>query len=398
MTNNIGISIDASSNNSIGAAGAGNLISGNTASGISITAGANGNQVLGNLIGTNLNGGLAVGNGIGIIIDSSSNNIVGGTANGDPNVISGNNTIGIQISNASATANLVEGNMIGTNKAGNTAFTPTANVNTGFPIGIIINDSSANVIGGTMPGAGNVIAGFGVGIDISAFGASGNMIQDNQIGVGKNGHVLPKTIGIGIYFNGAGDNTVGGATSAAGNQIKGYLQYGIYVFGSQSTGDVIEGNQIGQQVSNKELGAKTPTEQLAGIAIQGASKNILGGATRAEGNTIQGNADGGVYIFGQANSASNNQIKNNDFNNNSYGILLYNAPNNGQYFTLRQTNRYGKNTIADVREFTGAVPGATKTSRKAATSAREQGHRDVCPHLRRIQRLEPRDAGGPRKG
>ena len=217
------------------------------------------------------------------------------------------------------------------------------------------------------------------------------MIQDNQIGVGKNGHVLPKTIGIGIYFNGSGDNTVGGATSAAGNQIKGYLQYGIYVFGSQSTGDVIEGNQIGQQVSNKELAAETPTEQLAGIAIQGASKNAIGGATRAEGNTITGNADAGVYIFGQANSASNNKIENNVFNRNSYGILLYNAANNGQYFTLRQTNRFMKNAIASVREFTGAVPSATKATRKATKSAQKQGHRDIRLQPRRLQSLESHD-------
>ena len=55
------------------------------------------------------------------------------------------------------------------------------------------------------------------------------------------------------------------------------------------------------------------------------------------GNTILGNAEAGVYIFGQANSASNNNIENNFFNNNSYGILLFNAANNGQYFTLQRT-------------------------------------------------------------
>ena len=175
VSNYIGISIDASSNNLIGGPGAGNVISGNTATisgttptGISITAGANSNQILGNYIGTNATGSKPLGNGDGIIIDSSSYNIVGGTAPGAGNVISGNNTIGIQISNTSATANLVEGNLIGTNKAGSTAFL-TPNVNTGFPIGIIINDSSANIIGGTMPGEGNVIAGFDVGINISAY-------------------------------------------------------------------------------------------------------------------------------------------------------------------------------------------------------------------------------------
>ena len=63
----------------------------------------------------------------------------------------------------------------------------------------------------------------------------------------ESGNVLTNAIVIGVYINSAGDNTVGGGTSEAGNTIMGYTDYGVYLFGSQSTGNVIQGNQIGQQ-------------------------------------------------------------------------------------------------------------------------------------------------------
>ena len=201
---------------------------------------------------------------------------------------------------------------------------------------------------------------------------------------------------MGIYINGAGHNTVGGDSSEAGNTIMGYTDYGVYIYGSQSTGNVVQGNQIGRRVTPKKLAAKSPAEQLAGIAIQGASSNQIGGATRAMGNTILGNAEAGVYIFGQANSASNNSIENNLFDNNSYGILLFNAPNNGQYFTLQRTNRFGKNPIARIREFSGP-PRAPAPRGITSVSGQKHGHRDVRPEAARHQSLESRDRGSARK-
>ena len=105
----------------------------------------------------------------------------------------------------------------------------------------------------------------------------------------------------------------------------------------------------------------------------------------ATGNTVSGNADAGVYVFGRANSASGNVIQKNVFSRNVYGILLYNAPNNGQYFTLRQKNRFARNSIAEVREFSGAVPSTSKSSGAVSTSARKHSHRDLRPQPRRHQ-------------
>jgi titin len=395
-----GVNLATVAGNTIGGTTAGdrNVISGNDGSGIDFSGnpanGIVGNLVVGDYIGTDKFGESAVGNVNGISISAASGNTVGGIASGAANLISGNTSIGIQISSSLARGNTVLGNLIGTDKDGSTLLA-SADTTSGLPVGILINDSPANLIGGTMAGARNVISGFGVAVNISSFNASGNAIQGNLIGTALNGEALTNSNVIGIYINGAGGNLVGG-TGAAGNTIMGYTDYGVYLFGSQSTGNVVQGNRIGQRVAKKELAAKHPAQQLSGVAIQGASSNLIGGATSAMGNTILGNAEAGVYVFGHANSASNNKIQKNLFDNNAYGILLFNAANNGRFFTLQRTNRFGKNPIANIREFTGAAPSAAKSSTKTATSSRKHGHRDVRAEAQRHRPAQLRGAGKDR--
>ncbi|MGP0065610.1 MAG: beta strand repeat-containing protein [Isosphaeraceae bacterium] len=369
-----GLDLEGASGNTIGGttAAAANVISGNTGSGISILGGSSGNLILGNKIGTEITGESAMGNAIGVRIDSSSNNTVGGTSSGVDNVISGNTSIDIEISNSSATANVVQGNLIGTDEQG-TRELVQPDLTTGSPIGLLIGDSSANRIGGTTNAASNVIAGCAVAVEVTGFNATDNAIQGNRIGADSHGDVLTNSVGIGIYVNGAGDNTVGGGTSGAGNLIYGYEDYGVFLYGSQSTGNVVQGNRIGLATSDAQLVAGT--RQLAGIAIEGASSNTIGGPTIASGNTVSGNADAGVYIFGYENSASSNSIEEDDFEDNVYGILLYNAPDNGQDLTLRHQNRFAKSLIADVREFMGSVPRATSNLVKGSKAGRKHVHR-----------------------
>ncbi|HKI19060.1 MAG TPA: hypothetical protein VKA15_14325, partial [Isosphaeraceae bacterium] len=283
-------------------------------------------------------------------------------------------SIGIQISNSLARNNKVLGNLIGTNKEGD-KLVNVPDLATGFPVAVFINDSPGNQIGGTTAGAGNVISGFGVAVYISGFNASGNAIQKNLIGTVRtlpNGQVLDDAVGVGVYINGAAGNIVGGATGDAGNVIAGYASYGVFIFGSLATGNVVQGNQIGVSAAKG---------QLAGVAIQDASRNTVGGSTQTA-NTITGNHNAGVYIFGHGNSAVGNHIAKNQLQKNLYGVLLYNAPNNGSYLTLVNSNHFAKNGIAKVREFTGAVPSASHPSRTAATSRQEPSHHAV--------RLRPR--------
>src|SRR5262249_28869308 len=114
-----GVVVDQAPNNTIGgiAPGAGNLISGNgTAEGhgaglLINGAGATGNVVVGNLIGTNAAGTAQVANlGFGVAIVAASENTVGGTAPGSRNVISGNAFSGVFLSSQGTTQNLLQGN------------------------------------------------------------------------------------------------------------------------------------------------------------------------------------------------------------------------------------------------------------------------------------------------
>ena len=86
--------------------------------------------------------------------------------------------MGRSASAVGATDNLVEGNFIGTDVTG------TADL--GNVTGVNLNGGSDNLIGGSVPGAGNVISGNSFGL-INANG-TGNLVQGNFIGTDATGH------------------------------------------------------------------------------------------------------------------------------------------------------------------------------------------------------------------
>lgn len=199
--NSTGVSITAP-NNTIGGttAAARNTISGNS-TGVTLSNGATGNQVQGNYLGLNAAGDAPVSNNIAVNIQlGATNNLIGGTLASARNVISGNG-IGVFFgTNSSGINNRIEGNFIGTNPAG----TQTASIFN--RVGVLANSGSSNIIGGTAPGAGNLIAfGFvGVEIDQTASGyvIRGNSIFSNQQGIDLNGDS--------VTANDPGDGDTGG--------------------------------------------------------------------------------------------------------------------------------------------------------------------------------------------
>ena len=76
----------------------------------------------GNNVGTDVNGGADVGNVLGgISVVGGDRNLIGGTADGEGNLVSGNTSSGVQLSpdgGDAAEDNDVQGNVIGTNAAG----------------------------------------------------------------------------------------------------------------------------------------------------------------------------------------------------------------------------------------------------------------------------------------
>ena len=214
------IYFESGSDNLIGGsvAGAGNVISGNALAGVEFTgAGTTDNLVQGNLIGTNAAGTAAVKSGTGVEINfGATGNTIGGLTTtpgtGAGNLISGSAGSGVYLNTTSS--NLVEGNLIGTNLVGSTAL---ANADDG----VVLELSSNDTIGGTAAGARNVIGGNAV-YDVYLDGASDETVQGNYVGTDVSGSTaLSTTTQYGILLLNSSDNLIGGSVACAGNVISG---------------------------------------------------------------------------------------------------------------------------------------------------------------------------------
>ena len=149
------------------------------------------------------------GNGIRFI---NSNNTIGGTVAGAGNVISGNGKNGVYDEDGSGI--MIQGNYIGTDATGMIAM---GNLGDG-----VKTDPGGDVIGGTDPGAGNLISGNGqAGIEIRS-----GLVQGNKVGTTINGDAALGNAGPGIRVLGS-NNTIGGTVGGASNLISGNKGDGI---------------------------------------------------------------------------------------------------------------------------------------------------------------------------
>src|SRR5207244_4176909 len=99
----------------------------------------------------------------------------------------------------------------------------------------------------------------GAGILISGTGATGNVIEANDIGTDPTGsRALPNYFGVRI-LDGAHDNLVGGTTVAAGNLIASNTGPGVVVQGDGSVGNRINTNRI---FANDATTTPTPAGML----------------------------------------------------------------------------------------------------------------------------------------
>lgn len=233
-----------------------------------------GNVIEGNFLGTDPTGTVALGNGWGIVITGGDANTIGGTSPGTRNLISGNSTAGIFISGA--TANLIQGNLIGTDITG------TADLGNSFS-GIVLQ-SAPNIVGGTTPGARNIISGNDVrGIEANpGLAGTGTFIQGNYIGTDVTGTVDVGNSGAGVgIFNGS--STIGGVTSGAGNKIAYNGRDGIFVY---SPGNAILSNSIFSNVfSGIFLGPGGNAQQSAPTLVFVSESSVVEGTLTSTPDT-----------------------------------------------------------------------------------------------------------------
>jgi hypothetical protein len=182
------------------------LVIDNFSTAIQVDRGSQNVKIAGNFIGINQSGTAAPKpNVTGIFLfDGTSGDIIGGTNPADRNIISGNTGGGIAIETREGTPTSdirIYGNYIGTDRSGDN---PVKNGD-----GISIFNSPENVIGGTAPGAGNVISGSTKnGIHIWGEGSILNIVRQNNIGTNAGGNAkVPNDTG--VFIDNAPRNKIG---------------------------------------------------------------------------------------------------------------------------------------------------------------------------------------------
>lgn len=394
--NSVGISLVGGSGNVIGgkAVGAGNVISGNDGNGIYFARWASNNTVIGNFIGTDVSGTHALTNDVGVLVEAPGSmigggtasernlisgndwgirlsgedahnnvlsgnwigldatggaavpnyhgveitlgafsNLVGGTAAGDRNVVSGNNGDGVRIQMADSTNNRVQGNYIGVGPSGLDRW-----ANGQF--GVLVTASGTR-IGGAGAGEGNVISGNGSdGLYVVGAGVGGVRIEGNIIGLDALGTGPMGNNDNGVLIGNAPDALIGGAGGGR-NIIAANGDSGVMLQGGGCVHTVVADNYIGASPSSPlPFG-----NGWAGVHISWAPSNSIG-TWSGDGNVIANNAGHGILVEGDE-SVGNRFVANRIYKNTGLGIDLGNdgvtpndlldadiGPNNRQNFPV----------------------------------------------------------------
>jgi len=361
LGNGFGVGIfDSAKNNTIER----NVISGNLYHGVAIygwpNVGTDNNTVIGNYIGTDVNGTAALGNGLnGVrIAYGAKNNMIGGDTPGERNVISGNGGNGVLINSEGTDGNTVIGNYIGTDASGTVAIPNSA-------AGILIaNGARSNAIGGGTPAERNVISGNAfTGLNIWDAGTDNNRVSGNYIGTDASGTVAVPNGEHGVKIeNGARFSTIGGDTPGERNVISGNTFHGVVINMAGTDNNTVIGNFIGTDASGT---VAVPNGEDGVLIVNGARFNTIGGDTPGERNVISGNAFRGVVI-GQAGT-DNNTVSGNYIGTDASGaVAMPNGANGitidfGARFNTIGGDEVGERNVISGNAFDGVVIGQAGT-------------------------------------
>ncbi len=251
-----------------------NIISGNRVYGMIYYGQTSENYLIGNYIGTDVTGNVAMPNATGICVDASSNhNYI------YENVLSGNISYGIFLVTNGTYYNEVKRNFIGTNAAG-TDTIPN-------DVGLLISGGARyNIIGGSSFADANIISGNRYeGIELADNLTYYNEVSYNYIGTDVTGTAaIPNLIGVGLSSfpkHNIFDNNI----------ISGNTEIGMILY-EYSDSNIVTNNLIGTASD----GISSLGNGLSGIVIgTGASYNQIG--SPGQGNIIAYNGNGGIVII-----------------------------------------------------------------------------------------------------
>lgn len=262
---------------SIGLPNAGNVISGNLANGV-LLEGAIGVLVQGNRIGLDRSGTAPEGNGAdGVaLIRGASGNTIGGFGDAR-NVISGNLLDGIGLSDLGTSGNIIVGNLIGTAVNGLSAVgnkRDGVRVALGVAYNTIGGPSAGNIISGNaangilLDGAvENYVSGNWIGLDSSGAVALGNGAE----GVSLVGGARANTIGA----QGDARDVISGGFGEGRNVISGNRLDGVGLFGAGTIPNGEFGIALLNGAKGSEIGGRGGNSNLiagnswGGILVRG---------------------------------------------------------------------------------------------------------------------------------
>ena len=200
--------------------------------------------------------------------------------------------------NTAAGGNVVRGNFFGTDATG---LAPLLNGRNGV---VMVNDTSADTIGGADPASRNIFAigtPDGVGALTSTINSggiyltndNGTVVQGNYVGVNANGDafadVTPQAGTYGITVLDSTHVLIGGTAAGAGN-----VTSSIWVGSNlkyQEGHNTVQGNTVGLNAAGT-----LPTPGQAGVIVARSAYNLIGGNTPGAGNLIAYENAAAVYV------------------------------------------------------------------------------------------------------
>ncbi len=410
----------------------GNLISGNAVDGVYMTGQATGNLLVGNFIGTDASGDVALGNsGDGVaLFEADGNTLLGCNFEQDPfvfyNVISGNGGNGLTVNDSDNTT--IQGNFFG---LGADNATRVGNAGDGV---LVEGDSSHTVMGGPIP-LGNVSAangengvevrdtasdfttyntftGLAAFSDVTTYGNDGDGMLITSSGAG----ILIRTCI--VTSNGGNGIEIGG--EASGVRVAGNL-IGVYADGTTGMGNLGNGVAITGDAHDNIIGGPQPTfnvvphnvisdntlngvaildtahdntvnfgfigtvlngtQALAnggdGVLVDGGTSNTIGSTDSTLPTLISGNTGDGVELMNTSGNTVQGTMIGTDalgvanVGNGGSGIHILNGSNNtiGQALSVPPDSQSVSTPPSD----TPAVPGNTIAFNGAAGVAIDSG-------------------------